>query len=112
MSIETHEAPFPAQTNWLQDEEWADRGAVLPPGVVNRLASSNRAIFALRTIITMLIEDSRGKADHDDSGAEFSGLAAFEVEALQIAMQELVQQAEANLTAVRENHHNCASKSP
>lgn len=97
-----------ANTEWCDDREWAERDGQLPLGVWIRLAGANRSLFAANSIAKMLVRDERGRDEaHHDADVSYTGMNPTDREALQLAMIELSDRAEALLTEVREDAHGC-----
>ena len=107
VATEVQAAPEKAITEWCDDMQWEALDGTLPMGVWRRLMRAKRSLYAANAIQKMLLKDQLGKNDQRESGAEFVGLPAHEVEALRIAAIELGDQSEELLTEVQDNKYNC-----
>lgn len=93
-----------ASTDHFIDRAWWGIGEAghLPPGMAHRLRRADRSLFAGGQIARMLVGDSHAKQEAGDTGKSYNGLDQLDVEALGIALVELLDVACAALDEVRE----------
>lgn len=82
---------------------WRERGNALGMSTANCMASADRALHGLMSIVETLVEDERRKSCADVTGEAYAGLAPIDVEQFGIAAVELGNYAITMLEQVREH---------
>lgn len=103
--------PEMASSDHFIDSSWQriSAGRRLPPHVTHRLCRADRAVYAASRIAQILVGDTYAKENAAESGRSCAGLSLADIEALGIALVDLLGSASCAIDDLRDEEDRQAA---